>query len=316
MRTFTESDVLSLGYAAAADALTAALHSGFDPATDPERTFTDVPHGTFLTMPTSVGAHAGIKVATLAPGNPERGLPFVQATYLLHDAETLSLKATLDGTALTTLRTPAVAIAGARPYLRALMADGVTAPRVLIYGAGAQGVGHAHALADEFPELGNVDFVVRSPERAGADARGLGQVHALGSAPAAKALAGADVIVCATAAREPLFADEDVPEHAVILAVGAHQPDVRELPAALLARSDVIVEDVATALREAGDVVLAIADGAITEGDLVPMRDLLRRGEGATAARPRTRPAVIKTVGMSWQDLVVAAAVMDAHPEG
>ena len=42
-----------------------------------------------------------------------------------------------------------------------------------------------------------------------------------------------------------------------------HEPDARELPAALLARSTVVVEDPGTARREAGDVVMAVAEGAL-----------------------------------------------------
>ena len=67
-----------------------------------------------------------------------------------------------------------------------------------------------------------------------------------------------------------------------------------------------VVEDVATALREAGDVVLAIAEGTLDADDLVPVRDVLT---GAVAV-PADRPLVFKSVGMSWQDLVVAAAVV------
>ena len=60
-------------------------------------------------------------------------------------------------------------------------------------------------------------------------------------------------------------------------------------------------------LREAGDVVLAIADGSLTPVELVPMRDVVT---GAVAV-PTDRPMVFKSVGMSWQDLVVAEAVLE-----
>ncbi len=69
-----------------------------------------------------------------------------------------------------------------------------------------------------------------------------------------------------------------------------------------------VVEDVATALREAGDVVLALAEGTLTAADLVPMRDVVTGAVTLSAGRP----LVFKSVGMSWQDLVVAAAVVES----
>ena len=96
-------------------------------------------------------------------------------------------------------------------------------------------------------------------------------------------------------------------DDAVVVAVGSHEPDARELDAPLLGRATVVVESVATALREAGDVVLAIADGSLTPVELVPMRDVVT---GAVAV-PTDRPMVFKSVGMSWQDLVVAEAVLE-----
>jgi ornithine cyclodeaminase len=95
----------------------------------------------------------------------------------------------------------------------------------------------------------------------------------------------------------------------VVAAVGSHEPDARELDASLLGRAAVVVEDVATAMREAGDVVLAIAEGALSAADLVPMRDVVI---GAVTV-PADRPLVFKGVGMSWQDLVVAEAVAHRH---
>jgi ornithine cyclodeaminase len=67
-----------------------------------------------------------------------------------------------------------------------------------------------------------------------------------------------------------------------------------------------VVEDVATALREAGDVCLALHEGALDTQDLVPMRDVV-----TGRASPATdRPLLFKGVGMSWQDLVTAEAVL------
>ena len=247
------------------------------------------------TVTTFTPAAAGVKVVTVAPDNPARGLPRIQAAYLLFDRETLALRAVLDGTALTTLRTPAVSVAAVLPALpdRPL--------RVAVVGAGPQATGHVATLAAVRP-LAGATHLLRDPSRTPLDA------VRLGSAGADEALRAADVVVCATSARAPVFDSSLLRDGAVVVAVGSHEPDARELDAALLGRATVVVEDVATALREAGDVVLAIAEGALTADDLVPVRDVVT---GAIPP-PADRPLVFKSVGMSWQDLVVAAAVVES----
>ncbi|MGH3359051.1 MAG: ornithine cyclodeaminase family protein, partial [Nocardioidaceae bacterium] len=87
----------------------------------------------------------------------------------------------------------------------------------------------------------------------------------------------------------------------------SHEPTHRELDAGLMGRSTVVVEDHETALREAGDVVIAAAEGALDLASLLPLRDLV-----AGAPRSVGRPAVFKGTGMAWQDLVVAAAAYRA----
>jgi ornithine cyclodeaminase/alanine dehydrogenase-like protein (mu-crystallin family) len=289
---FLDADaVAALGPAAAVHAVTDALRAGLDPATDPPRTAVGLSNGHVLLMPSEGPAAAGVKVATVSPGNPAHGLPRIQATYLLFDRDTHALRAVLDGTALTTLRTPAVSVAAVLPALphRPL--------RVTVVGAGPQAVGHVATLAAVRPLVSAV-HLVRDPSRTPLDA------VRLGTAPARELLRSADVVVCATSARTPLFDSALLRDDAVIIAVGSHEPDARELDAALMGRATVVVEDVATALREAGDVVLAIADGALTAEDLRPMRDVV-----SGTALPGGRPVVFKSVGMSWQDLVVAVAV-------
>jgi ornithine cyclodeaminase len=233
-------------------------------------------------MPSEAGPHVGVKIAAVAPGNPRIGLPRVQALYLLLDAETLAISAILDGAALTTLRTPAVSVAAIRPALPARPLN------VVVYGRGPQAAAHVDTLA-AVAELACVTVVGRGDDPG-------------------SALGAADVIVCATTATEPLFESRRVKDDAIVIAVGSHEPDVRELDSALMARSQVIVEDVATALREAGDVVQAVAGGALVETDLVSMRAVVT---GAVA--PATdRPVCFKSSGMAWEDLAVASAAARA----
>ena len=171
-----------------------------------------------------------------------------------------------------------------------------------VVGAGPQATAHVDTLAAVHP-LERATFLVREPARAPTGA------IALGTPTAEHALREADVVVCATSARVPVFDTALLAASAVVVAVGSHEPDARELDAALLHRAWVVVEDVDTALREAGDVVLAVAEGLLNPRDLIPMYDVLT---GATDP-PRDRPFVFKSVGMAWQDLVVAEAVALLH---
>lgn len=280
-----------------------ALLGGLDPEADPPRGITDVPAGQFLLMPSVAGASAGVKLATLAPANPERGLPRIQALYVLLDGATLTPVALLDGTALTTIRTPAVSAVAVRHLSRS------DAARLVLFGTGPQAWGHVEALRAVRP-ISSILVVGRRPERvddlvrhcrdAGVDAR----------AGVADDVRDADIVACCTTARTPLFDGDLLPPAACVVAVGAHEPDAREVDGATVRRSTVVVESRASARREAGDVIMAVAEGAV--GDDVVAGNLadLVHGRVATA---RGRPTLFKSVGMSWEDLAVAAA---AHHHG
>jgi ornithine cyclodeaminase/alanine dehydrogenase-like protein (mu-crystallin family) len=284
----------------AVSAIEAALRGGLDPAAGVARVSVPLPAGELLLMPAWSAAHAGVKLAAVAPGNAALGLPRVNAVYALFDGATLRPAAFLDGTALTTLRTPAVSVAAVRAWLRP------RPPRVVVFGAGPQGMGHLAALGAVTP-LSTVDIVVRSPGAVDRTALTGPAVRVLpaGSPEVSEALRAADVVVCATTSRTPLFDSALLPERVVVVAVGAHEPDAREVDGALCRRATVVVEDVATALRECGDVVLAIGEGALTPDRLVPIRDVVR---GTTAVGDGA--VLFKGSGMAWQDLVVAEAVL------
>jgi ornithine cyclodeaminase/alanine dehydrogenase-like protein (mu-crystallin family) len=97
--------------AAAAAAITTALKDGLDPRSDPDRVGVDLPRAQLLLMPTHTPQSAGVKIVTVTPDNPAHGLPRIQGVYVLFDPQTLAVRAILDGTALTNLRTPAVSAA-------------------------------------------------------------------------------------------------------------------------------------------------------------------------------------------------------------
>ena len=126
-----------------------------------------------------------------------------------------------------------------------------------------------------------------------------------GSVGTPDAVADADLVVCATTSGDSLFDGRLIQDSACVVAVGSHEPHRRELDANLLGRASVVVEDVSTALREAGDVALAIAEGAVAVSGLLTIADVVT---GRACVDPRL-PRVYKSVGMAWQDLVVAAEI-------
>ena len=295
----------------AVETIEAALVSGFDPTIDPERAVVPTAHGQILLMPSEVGPAVGVKIVTVAPANLERGLPRIQGTYVLFDGETLTPVAILDGAALTTVRTPAVSVAAVKSVLL-----GRDAPlEMVVFGAGPQGAGHVATVASVLEgrrPLGGLTYVVRKPEAVDRGLAGGAAVVAAGSAAASKAVRRAGLVVCATTARTPLFDGAEVADDAVIIAVGSHEPTVRELDGLLLRRADVIVEHPTPALREAGDVILAISEGGISVGDLISMADVV-------AGRTRLggdRPVVFKSTVMSWEDVVIARTIVERRSDG
>jgi ornithine cyclodeaminase/alanine dehydrogenase-like protein (mu-crystallin family) len=260
---------------AAIDALEAALLAGLDPEADPPRSALAVGGGELLVMPSAVAEHAVVKLVTVG------GDPRIQGVCVVFEAGTLAPVALIDGIALTNVRTPAVSALA----VRALAVP--QARRLLVFGRGPQAHGHVEAIRAVRP-IEEVDMV-------GRDTTDVDEL-----------VAGADVICCATTAREPLFDGALVADHATVVAIGSHEPDAREVDDALVRRATVVVESRASALREAGDVIGALAGGALREDELVPLVDLVRGRAVVDVGRPR----LFKSTGMAWEDAVLASALV------
>lgn len=282
----------------ARELLEQALASDFDPAIDPNRLSSPAGTGELLLMTSTIGKWAGIKIVAVAPENPAKNLPRIQADYILMDSETLTTQALLEGAKLTALRTPAMS---------AVAADRLApqqAKTLMVFGTGPQAWGHIEAMA----AIRGIDQVLISARNADRINDLVQRTTEFGiSARAAQAteVGLADIIVCATSAREPLFDGSLVKAGACVIAMGSHEPAARELDGALVGRSLVVVEDVNTALREAGDVIQAIEEQHLSVDDLHTVKNLVL----GNIQRREDAPNIFKGTGMSWQDLVVAAGV-------
>ncbi|WP_087872756.1 ornithine cyclodeaminase family protein [Arthrobacter globiformis] len=297
-------------WATAIGALEQALLSVVDPEEDSPRLFSPAPNGEFLLMPAMNRQYSGIKALTVAPANPDRGLEKIQGVYVLFDSDTSSPLATMDGNELTAIRTPATTLLAIKHILAST--PGAAAPvtpgatRVLVFGAGVQALNHLRAAHALLPEA-SLAVVGRCPEKVTAL---ITQLAAEGlevrrGAPAE--VATADVVICATSSRMPLFDGGLVAPGAVVAAVGQHGLAAREVDAGLVLRSDVVVEGRASALREAGDLIPA---RSAEEWKAIPpanLRDLVK-GEFERAAG---KPCLYAGVGMAWEDLVIASLVYE-----
>jgi ornithine cyclodeaminase len=256
--------------------------------------------GTLLLMPawSAAAGFTGVKIVHVLPGNGARGLPAVQAVYLLSEAETGRPLALLDGAELTERRTAAAStLAGrflARPESR----------RLLVLGAGRIGATLAEAWAARFP-LAEIAIWSRRPAHAATLAARLAAEGLPARATATADPRGFDIVSAATLSEQPLIRGAEVSPGTHVDLVGAYRPAMRESDAALVARATLVVDTREGGLAEAGDVVQAIAEGAITADHVVADLAALCRGEhpGRTRAEEVT---LFKSVGWAGEDLAAA----------
>lgn len=293
-------------------ALEHALLNGVDPEDDSPRLFSPAPNGEFLLMPASGQRYSGIKALTVAPANPQRGLEKIQGVYILFDSDTLAPLATMDGNELTAIRTPATTLLAIK-HILASAPDGVPQShqstqriRVLVFGAGIQALNHLRAASVVFPEA-SFAVVGRRPERVTALIGQLATESIEVRRGSQADVPDADVVICATSSRTPLFDGGLVAPGAVVAAVGQHGLDAREVDAGLVLRSDVVVEGRASALREAGDLIPA---RSAEEWEAIRPANLLDLVKGEFVRSPG-KPCLYAGVGMAWEDLATAAVVYE-----
>lgn len=281
----------------AVNALREFLKQGFDPSTDLPRTGGKVTNGDFLLMPSNSPTAFGIKLIAIPGEDADPSIPSVNGIYVLFDGSTMQPTATIDGIALTNLRTPAVSLAA----VSHLITDSSEPLNVVIVGVGAQGRSHAKTVESvcEGVRETNISFISRTQPDDLSD-----WVEA-GSEDATNAVKNAELILTTTTSTQPVINNEDVRDDAIIVAVGSHTPDARELPGELMARAQVIMEEEGAAFREAGDIVLAVDEGSLDKDSILTFADVVR----GDAQLNRESPVVFKFTGMPWEDLVLAEAI-------
>ena len=203
-----------------------------------------------------------MKLVTVFPGNRTRDERAVNAIYALFDARDGAPVALFDGEELTARRTAGASALAARYLARADSAH------LVIAGAGRV----AHALAEAYCALRGIRRISlwsRTPAHAEAAAAEMARagLPVVAVRDLEAAVRSADAVSCATLATAPLVRGEWLRPGVHLDLVGAFVKSMRETDAAAMARADLIVVDAREgALAEGGDLVQAIAEGAIGAG--------------------------------------------------
>jgi ornithine cyclodeaminase/alanine dehydrogenase-like protein (mu-crystallin family) len=279
-----------------------ALDRAFARTTDtvaPQRSHIEIDDGSLLLMPAAGPSGAGVKLVTVNPANPERGLPLINGVYVLFEPGTLVPIAVFDGAALTGLRTAAVSGLATRYAARP------DSHQLVIFGAGVQAATHLDAMVEVLP-IRTVRVVSRTRARAEQlvdRARRRGLDAATGGPDS---VADADVVCTCTTSNEPLFDGTLLKPGTHINAIGAFEPHARELDDATVRGARIVVEERSAAFEEAGDLILPMRSGAITTDQIVA--DLSEVVGGTEVRGDLEDITVFKSVGLALEDLAVASA--------
>jgi ornithine cyclodeaminase len=259
-----------------------------------------LPGGVTLLMAAESAQRGGVatKVVSVAPANRASGLATIQGLASWLDYDTRKPLLIADATAATALRTGALSGVATK----ALAPPGATV--LAMVGTGGMALSLVEACAAVRP-IGQVLLASLHRESAEKFRDRLVELHpALDvrvCASVSEATKDADIVCLATTSTAALVTDRDVRPDVHINAVGAYRPDMRELAvSALRAATLVSSDDPPGALREAGDLMEAVASGAPSAESIIDLGAL----DGYDLAQ-RQGMTIFKSVGTAMADLAL-----------
>lgn len=250
------------------------------------------------------GLGLAVKAASVFPDNPRHGIPAIDGVVNLLSDTTGALEALVDFTLVTKWKTAGDSLLAARRLARP------DAREILIVGAGAVAHSIAEAYAAGFP---GARFTVwaRNPEAAAALAEATGATAATDLEPA---VGRAEIIVTATMATAPVIRGEWLRPGTHLDLIGAYRPDMREADSDCFRRARAFCDSRATTIHHIGEFMVPLAEGAMTEADIVA--DYYDLGSGAFARRSEDEITLCKNGGGAHLDLMTARYILDVARGG
>jgi len=274
----------------------------------PDRVIAPLADGTsyFILMPGSAAGSAvyGAKVVSLHPGNPNIGRPAVQGFVTLFDAQTGTPAALVDGAEITRIRTAAASALASRTLARP------DARSHGILGAGVQAAGHIEAIAC-VRSIERVVVWARDSSKAQRFADEQSQRHGaeITAVKNAEAAAACDVVSAVTNSPQPVLRGSWLRPGAHLNLVGSHEAEHREADSEAVIRAAVYVDSRRGALREAGDLLIPMAEGRFSPSDIVGEIGEVLAG-AAPGRQSEQQITLYKSLGVIAQDLFAAEHVL------
>lgn len=254
---------------------------------------------------------AGTKIITIFHDNFQRGLPSHQGAVVLFDMDDGHLKAILDADAITGIRTAAVSAAATDALARK------DSHILCVLGSGLQARRHVEAmcLVRDITEVRVWDISRESVKRFKADMEAKHGIPVMDCCDdVQKAVEGADIICTVTAAHEPVLFGAHVSAGAHINAVGACLKMNRELDTEVVRKSRFFCDSRESCMNEAGDLLIPIEKGELTEAHLLGEVGQVLNGEiqGRLSDADIT---IFEAQGLAVEDLASANYIFEKAME-
>ena len=256
---------------------------------------------TLLLMPAwHSGKEAGVKIATVSPENDRFNLPSVHAIYILMNAVTGAIKATMQAKNLTAKRTAATSA------LASAFLSKENSTSLLMIGTGALSTNLIRAHASVRP-IDTIYVWGRTQEKAEAICEALKDetfnCSALSSIE--EKVSEVDIISCATLSKTPLVLGKFLKEGQHIDLVGAYKQDMREADDEVIKKALVFVDSFG-GRKESGDIFIPLEKGIMKEDDI--KGNLFSLCSKKTKGRTNDKEITLfKSVGHALEDLVAAS---------
>jgi 1-piperideine-2-carboxylate/1-pyrroline-2-carboxylate reductase [NAD(P)H] len=264
----------------------------------PERQVVPIDTSSVLLSMPAIASDLGVtKLITVHGNNAQHRLPAIQGEVIVFDTATGRRLAMLDGPTVTARRTAAVTLLGIEKLAPAKPGS------ALLIGTGVQAEAHADALV-EFFGIRHFRIASRNAQHAEAFCKALSARHPQVTATpdTLSRRPDTDLVIALTTSKAAVIPAQLNPG-TLAIGVGAFKPDMVEFPAELLRARLIIVDHLAGAQHEAGDLIQA----GIAWSTVRDLSDVVAYGIERTDMLP-----VLKTVGHAAWDLAAARVAVQS----